>query len=360
MGGHFFMDGISERDGSLNRYNDGAIQKVDKTGMPYLVFCKDMQPDEMLNCVSQKVSTDKNLNKNLEAIAVKFSELGQLDIEKTNKNESRRLRFSYLLMQAILPDLTENQREYKPLADHQAKNLICAIFDLIKDEKNFNDDAMENLSVSFYAARTNTATTSIGYITNVSNASSFVSKQSFSCGTSIGGPYSYDFSNAGSIPAGARIAISYTGQSYKSCYLFIDDLTVTSTTIPSACKKPKNLIQGTVTTTSASFTWAQGASEEAWQYVCLPASATLDWTGAETSNSESATVSGLTAGTKYRFYVRSDCGSEKSSATSAEFRTVYALPFSENFTGLTSGIPEGWDNSEGTTTTPSGACSKHS
>ena len=144
MGGHFFMDGISERDGSLNRYNDGAIQKVDKTGMPYLVFCKDMQPDEMLNCVSQKVSTDKNLNKNLEAIAVKFSELGQLDIEKTNKNESRRLRFSYLLMQAILPDLTENQREYKPLADHQAKNLICAIFDLIKDEKNFNDDAMEN------------------------------------------------------------------------------------------------------------------------------------------------------------------------------------------------------------------------
>lgn len=36
------------------------------------------------------------------------------------------------------------------------------------------DDALENLSISFYAARTNSATTSIGYITNVSNASSFV------------------------------------------------------------------------------------------------------------------------------------------------------------------------------------------
>ena len=246
--------------------------------------------------------------------------------------------------------ITKNATSYKVRDSYALRVYTYSTNNVVLIFPEF-DDAMENLSVSFYAARTNTATTSIGYITNVSNASSFVSKQSFSCGTSIGGPYSYDFSNAGSIPAGARIAISYTGQSYKSCYLFIDDLTVTSTTIPSACKKPKNLIQGTVTTTSASFTWAQGASEEAWQYVCLPASATLDWTGAETSNSESATVSGLTAGTKYRFYVRSDCGSEKSSATSAEFRTVYALPFSENFTGLTSGIPEGWDNSEGTTTT---------
>ena len=56
VGGHFFMDGISERDGSRNRYNDALIQEVDETEMPYLVFYKDMQPDEMLNCVLQKVS----------------------------------------------------------------------------------------------------------------------------------------------------------------------------------------------------------------------------------------------------------------------------------------------------------------
>ena len=143
--GHYFMDGISERDGSLNRYNDGGIQNVDKTGMPYLVFYKDMQPDEMLNCVLQKVSTDKNLNKNLEAIAVKFSELGQ--------NESRRLRFAYLLMQAILPSLTQDKKKYESLDDNKASNLICAIFNLIKDEKDFSDNAMENYIVAIQSEK---------------------------------------------------------------------------------------------------------------------------------------------------------------------------------------------------------------
>jgi hypothetical protein len=274
-----------------------------------------------------EIDADHPYSNNFESNIDGFSKVGYSSATITQNSTSGKVRDSYAL------------RVYT-----YSTNNVVLIFPEF-------DDALENLSVSFYAARTYTATTSIGYITNVSNASSFVSKQSFSCGTSIGGPYSYDFSNAGSIPAGARIAISYTGQSYKSCYLFIDDLTVTSTTIPSACKKPKNLTQDTVTTTSASFTWAQGASEEAWQYVCLPASATLDWTGATTVTSASATVSGLTAGTSYRFYVRSDCGPEQSGAASAEFKTIYALPFSESFTGLTAGIPAGWDNSEGTTTT---------
>ena len=152
-GGHFFMDGISERDGSLNRYNDGGIQEVDENGMPYLVFYKDMQPDEMLNCVLKKVSTDKNLNNNLEAIAVKFSELGQLDIEKTNNNESRRLRFAYLLMQAMLPNLTQNKTKYKLLDDNKARNLILAIFNLIKDEKDFSNNAMENYRVAIQSEK---------------------------------------------------------------------------------------------------------------------------------------------------------------------------------------------------------------
>ena len=273
------------------------------------------------------IDVDHPYSNNFESNIDGFSKVGYSSATLTQNSTSGKVRDSYAL------------RVYT-----YSTNNVVLIF------PEFDDD-LSNLSVSFYAARTYSATTSIGYITNVSNASSFVSKKSFSCETSIGGPYSYDFSTAGSIPAGARIAISYSGQSSRSSYLFIDDITVTSTSTASACKKPKALTQGAVTTTSATFTWTKGDSEISWQYVCLPAASSLDWTGAETANSESATVSGLTAGTKYRFYVRSDCGSEQSSATSAEFRTVYALPFSENFTGLTSGIPEGWDNSEGTTTT---------
>lgn len=273
------------------------------------------------------IDVDHPYSNNFESNIDGFSKVGYSSATITQYSTSGKVRDSYAL------------RVYT-----YSTNNVVLIF------PEFDDD-LSNLSVSFYAARTYSATTSIGYITNVSNASSFVSKKSFSCETSIGGPYSYDFSTAGSIPAGARIAISYSGQSSRSSYLFIDDITVTSTSTASACKKPKALTQGAVTTTSATFTWTKGDSETSWQYVCLPAASSLDWTGAETANSESATVSGLTAGTKYRFYVRSDCESEQSSATSAEFRTVYALPFSENFTGLTSGIPEGWDNSEGTTTT---------
>lgn len=69
-------------------------------------------------------------------------------------------------------------------------------------------------------------------------------------------------------------------------------------------------------------------------------------------------VEELTANTAYDVYIRSACGEGQYSAWSkvTTFRTdcdVYALPFSENFNALKSGIPSCWDNSEGTTTTES-------
>ena len=156
MSGHFITDGDSERDGSLNRYNDGSIQVANEKGMRYLNFLRDMEPNEQINKVSQKlqkkqdeqkVSLDKNLGNYLKAIAVKFSELGELDIKKEKKNESRRLRFSYLLMQAVLPCLAKNEKtgvhDYQLLPDDNAIGLICAIFNLIENETDFNDDFME-------------------------------------------------------------------------------------------------------------------------------------------------------------------------------------------------------------------------
>lgn len=156
--GHFVMDGTSERDGSLNRYNDSLIQGVDNHGMPYLVFYRDMEPNEVINRVLKKVSSDQKLSNYLETIAIRFSELGELDIKKENNNESRRLRFSYLLMQAVLPDLVKNEktgvREYKSLSDQQVSNLICAIFDLIKNEQNFDDQAMKNYRTVIQSEKT--------------------------------------------------------------------------------------------------------------------------------------------------------------------------------------------------------------
>lgn len=91
------------------------------------------------------------------------------------------------------------------------------------------------------------------------------------------------------------------------------------------CHKPTDLTKGTITASSASFTWSAGSdSESEWQYICLPAETTVDWTSASvtTTNSASATIEGLTAATDYNFYVRASCSaSEKSSEVSSSFKT---------------------------------------
>ncbi len=61
-------------------------------------------------------------------------------------------------MQAVLPELVENEktgvREYKSLPDQQVSNLICAIFDLIKNEQNFDDQAMKNYRTVIQSEKT--------------------------------------------------------------------------------------------------------------------------------------------------------------------------------------------------------------
>ena len=56
-------------------------------------------------------------------------------------------------MQAMLPDLTQNKKEYKPLDDDKARNLILIIFNLIKNEKDFSDNAMENYRVAIQSEK---------------------------------------------------------------------------------------------------------------------------------------------------------------------------------------------------------------
>ena len=64
----------------------------------------------------------------------------------------------------------------------------------------------------------------------------------------------------------------------------------------------------------------------------------------------------LTPMTNYSYGVRAVCSGIESLMRPINFTTacaIVAMPFSENFDGLTSGIPMCWDNSEGTTTSAS-------
>ena len=126
--------------------------------------------------------------------------------------------------------------------------------------------------------------------------------------------------------------------------MYVDDFTFAAT--PSFTK-PTSLLISSLRSTTATFTWTKGKDETSWQYVCLPAADALDWSGAATATSATATISGLTAETDYKLYVRSDCGSEQSAEAVKVFTTPCAdyatinLPLEENFNDKTA-YPDCW------------------
>ena len=120
------------------------------------------------------------------------------------------------------------------------------------------------------------------------------------------------------------------------------------------CPKPTVLNIDAISATSATFTWTAGGDETSWQWICLPAATTptsSHWNSATTVTTPTATVSGLTAETSYKFYVRAYCAADdQSDAVSVAFTTpctAVSLPFSENFNTIAVGygvsnIPSCW------------------
>ncbi len=159
---------------------------------------------------------------------------------------------------------------------------------------------------------------------------------------------------------GNRIAFRITPSgtsSYTSYYTYLDDVTVEL--IPS-CIAPSNVtvIDSTITTTSALVAWTDNNNE-------APANGwTLLVNGEEVlADANPFPLTGLTASTTYTVKVKANCAADDESAwslDSATFATACdvmivteANPFAENFNALTAGIPNCWDNSEGTTTNTS-------
>lgn len=142
----------------------------------------------------------------------------------------------------------------------------------------------------------------------------------------------------------------------------IDNLTYTPY-VESGTKKPKNLTISSITSESATLSWTKGdEADAAWQIVYSTVE-NFDKDAATPIdvNTTSYSFSGLEPNTTYYVGVRTYAGSgdgKQSAWVSTSFKTLRApitsFPWSEDFTGLTSGnIPDGWDNTEGTTTSAS-------
>ena len=160
-------------------------------------------------------------------------------------------------------------------------------------------------------------------------------------------------------------AVERSGASYyyynknSDIYDYLPKTTFTYEELSASCPKPTNITNTELSPTTATFTWNKGGDETEWQYICLPAITSLSWSNpsVQTTTSRTATVTGLLPNVPYYFCVRAYCDDEHQSGGSmyrfTTPRMTDDLPFFEDFNCLTSGIPDLWDNSEGTTTTDS-------
>ena len=120
---------------------------------------------------------------------------------------------------------------------------------------------------------------------------------------------------------------------------------------PVACARPTELEFSNLTATSVDLSWTAGGSETEW---------TLEVNGTEmtgiTANPYTLTVNPATT---YTVKVKANCSATETSnwSNTVSFTTPCATitvtetsPFMEDFNTLTAGIPNCWDNTDGTTT----------
>lgn len=152
---------------------------------------------------------------------------------------------------------------------------------------------------------------------------------------------------------------TYVAFCIASSNLRLLDVTYTEYVDAGAIAKPTAFAATSTTYNSATLSWTAGGEETAWQLV-YDTNADFDKDAATPIDvtKNPYTLSGLADNTTYYAYLRAKIGDEVSSWTGKlSFTTPLApiatFPWTENFNSLTSGIPTGWDNSEGTTTTDS-------
>lgn len=180
----------------------------------------------------------------------------------------------------------------------------------------------------------------VGYSTTTNNISAFTWGSYITNATTSWQEYSQ------TLPAGVKyIAIDYNSD--YQYYLYIDNFNVIAAP---TCGTPTLAVNGT----TATITPKTPGTPESYELKIGEETRTVPETETETTV-DLASIFTLAPSTTYSVSVRANCGEGDYSEWSAEvsFTTpcmAVELPFVENFNTLTSGIPECWDNSEGTTT----------
>lgn len=177
------------------------------------------------------------------------------------------------------------------------------------------DAALNTLQIAFQHKSENASKSAIltlGYMTDVKDASTFVDIKTFTRSTS----WSAEEESLAGIPSGvastARLAFK-VGKATNDYYTGIDDITISE--LPS-CPKP-TLTATNVIYNGATITWSEGSSTNKWklQY----STDGENWTDANSGNliaAASFNLTGLTSGTTYQVQAQAECAGAWSNAVS--------------------------------------------
>ena len=143
-------------------------------------------------------------------------------------------------------------------------------------------------------------------------------------------------------------------------YTYIDSVKVYNEEEPLNCVAPVGLTLGDITANSANVSWTNLLEGETLELYYKEHSDSVFTTvpASEFTDGNSYQMEGLEPATSYDVYVAALCDNDDTLATNILTFTTHCLttvvtseePFMEDFNTLTAGIPECWDNSEGTTT----------
>ena len=176
---------------------------------------------------------------------------------------------------------------------------------------------------------------SVGYITNVADASTYTALSTFNYTEFVSGSspaYAEKAVMFAAAPAGARMALRAepTGTGY---YWYVDDVTIEE--LPSCVPVSGLTVDATQTTSSSlTLTWTSDATS----FVIVNMA---DSSQVGTCSTNSYTVDGLNANTAYTFGVVVDCGGEMSDTVTVSGRTacgiIASLPWTDDLESVPSG-----------------------
>lgn len=199
----------------------------------------------------------------------------------------------------------------------------------------FSDD-ISDLQIRFWTrpesfTNTSCGTFSVGYVTNIADASTFVEMANYTYSDfSAYTEKTVYFTNA---PMGARMAMRHNAGS-SSWYWYVDDVTVEA--VPN-CVPVSGLTVSDITTTDATLNWIGNADG----YTIYDMSDTSVY---QYTTDTTVTLYALDPMTAYTFGVAANCGNDESSIVTISFNTActaVTLPFTEDFEA-TSGTVACW------------------